>query len=207
MRKVFEAKVLTSRIKLSPRDAATYKRPDVFDWILFSSKHAAHYFAEDVRKRKIILPRGPRIAAIGKVTAEVLKRNKIKVDVIPREATLKDMIRSLGSLDGVRILFPRSAIAPTDAIISMRKRGAIVRTIQLYTTAPAPLTKTEKNMLLSGTFTTLNFKSPSGINGFLNHFKTNERRFILTLPAECIGPSTSEVARKAGFRKVKDLSI
>jgi len=207
MHNILEAKVQTTRLKLSRSDAATYTRLDSYDWILFSSKNAAQYFAEDLKKYKIALSDAPRIAAVGDVTAKVLKRNGIHIDALSKRATLKDMVLSLGTISNMRILFPRSAVAAKDAIVAMRKKGATVRTIALYTTTPVPLTKNQRNNLLAGKYVALHFKSPSGVCGLLKQFSAPEKRRVLSLEAECIGPTTAAAAKNAGFRSVRDLSI
>jgi uroporphyrinogen-III synthase len=89
----------------------------------------------------------------------------------------------------------------------MRRSGATVRTIPLYTTKPKILTAREKRELLLGKYSALNFKSPSGISGLLSQLDGTERKQARALEAVCIGSTTAKAARKSGFRRVRDLSI
>ena len=204
MRKTLEVRVKTSPLKLSHESRYALARLKTFDWILFTSKNAVEYFFSHVPCE---FPANVRIAAVGPVTASALKKRGLHPAVTPAKATVKDMVRSLGTIRGRNILFPRSSIAPSDIVRSMRVRGARVRVIPLYTTQPSPLTRKEKSGLMQGKYSTLVFKSPSGARGLLSQLTPEQKRHARTIPAQCIGPTSAKAARAAGFRKVKDMSL
>lgn len=192
-------------LELSPAAARALARAATYDWILFASAHAAEHFASALRARKVPLPREPRIAAVGPVTARAVRGLGLRVQMIPERHTARDLANALHSEYGVyhkRILIPRSALASDDAPRRLRERGASVRIVTLYEPEVVPLTAKEHRGLLSGAYNTLSFSSPSGIAGFLRQLSAAERLKALRLIARCIGPTTARAARVAGFKKV-----
>jgi uroporphyrinogen-III synthase len=131
-----------------------------------------------------------------------LRSYDFRVDIIPEKETVDSMVKTLGSVRGMRILFPRSAIAPSDVVRMLRASGAVVTVMPLYTSSPAPLSANEKRKILTGIYTTLFFKSPSGVRGLLSHFTKIEALAVRARTAQCIGPTTARAARAAGFAKV-----
>jgi len=207
MSKTLEAKVETKPLNLRSASRKILSNIESFDWILFTSKNAVKYFIRLLRDEKTRIPKHVQIAAVGPVTAAALRKHKIRVAKMSTKTTSENLVRELHYLHGKRVLFPRSDIAPRGLIDSMRKHGAKVTVIPLYTTVPIPLTNAQKAGLLAGTYDTISFKSPSGIRGLLAQFTATEKRKILAIPAEAIGPTTSRSAREAGFRRVMDLSL
>jgi uroporphyrinogen-III synthase len=77
----------------------------------------------------------------------------------------------------------------------------------MYTTKPMCLSEKQKDNLLRGTYSSIAFKSPSGISGLLQQFARIELAKIKSLKAVCIGSTTAGTARKAGFRNVTVSSL
>ncbi len=202
MGKIFEAQIRVRRKKLPPRSAAALTRLETYDWILFTSKHAVAFFDRELRARHVTLPKRPRIAAVGPNTAEALRTLKLSVHTVSKKITANDLLKKLRSVEGKSILFPRSAIAPHDAVSTLRGRGARVTVLLLYTTEAAPLSKIDKYALLQGACSKILFKSPSGVEGLMGQLSPAERRVVQKIPALCIGPTTAAAARAADFKKV-----
>lgn len=175
---------MTKRIPLSPTSIQALRNFDRYDLIVFTSKNAKKFFAQELKERHTKLPRHIHVIQVG-----------------PRVDLLKF------PLSGKRILFPHSALAPYDIVRKMRARGAMVRVVPLYTAYGMPLSQVEKKSLLAGRIEKLYFKSPSGIDGLLRQVSRSERKIVLAIPVLCIGETTSKAARKAGFRQVSIKNI
>jgi uroporphyrinogen-III synthase len=202
MRSTLEIQVQVQPLPLSPTASRALTHLSDYDWILFTSKNAVTFFVDELRSRRISLPASVRVAAVGPETARALRAAGLRAAIVPKHPTVSDMIRRMGKVEGARILFPRSAIAPSDAIQALRKKGASVRVVPLYTTVAHTLSPRVKSDLLKGSYTRLSFKSPSGVEGLLRQLSRREKEIVLKFPAVCIGPTTRQAAQKAGFRRV-----
>ena len=178
MKREFEVRVIFKQLPLSRASESALQHIERYDVIIFTSKHARAFFEQELRKRGISLPRD-RVIQVG-----------------PRNDLLKK------ALTRKQILFPRSALAPSDVIRKLRTLRSIVRVIPLYSTSGQELSDTQKKRLREGSIEQLYFKSPSGIHGLLRQFRGQARRRILSIPARCIGETTTHAARKAGFKRV-----
>jgi len=202
MSHTLEIRVRVTPRKLSRTGLRAIERIERYDWILFTSKNAAACFAREMRKRRLALSPTSRVAAVGPETAAALRSLGFPVHSMPARFTVRAMVNSMKSVNGLRVLFPRSAIAPPDAIRILRKRGARVTVVPLYTTTVRPLAHTVKRALLAGSYTGLTFKSPSGVHGLMRQLRSKEKHMVRTIPAQCIGPTTKRVAREAGFKHI-----
>ena len=184
MTKRFEVQVETKRLPLSHESLQVLRNLDAYDLVIFTSKNARKFFAQELRKRRIAFPHRSHVIQVG-----------------PRKDLLKFPISNK------RILFPRSAIAPYDIVRRLRARGAIVRVMPLYTSEGVVLSHQRKELLMRGKVCQLYFKSPSGITGLLRQLKKRERQIIQNIPALCIGKTTARAARRAGFKKVSSKAV
>jgi uroporphyrinogen-III synthase len=207
MGKIFEVEIRVRRKKLTTTSARALTRLDTYNWILFTSKNAVTFFAQELRERHISFPKKLPIAVVGPTTANAAHREHWHVQVLPEQFTVSDLLRSIGNIQGKHILFPRSAIAPYETIRKLRARGGHVTVLPLYNTEGMPINPTTKNALTKGLYKQLTFKSPSGIIGFMRQFSAAQRRFLQEVPALCIGPTTARAARSAGFKKILLLKI
>ena len=107
-----------------------------FDWILFTSINAVDYFFKrlfdlgmDVRDLK-----GPRVAAVGRVTAEALSRRGIRADMLPEEFTGDGLAETLirEGVAGRNILIPRALKARETLPESLADAGARVIVAPVY---------------------------------------------------------------------------
>jgi uroporphyrinogen-III synthase len=178
MARILEAKIEVIRLPLSKFAVSILHHLDRYDIIAFTSKHAHRFFYEALREHNIPKPR-VRVLRVG-----------------PRE----DLLRH--DIDTKKILFPRSALAPSDILKKLRQHGATVRTIRLYTARGATLSPSAKRAFYQNTIDALRFKSPSGIYGILGQLRGVARKNALKLPALCIGSTTLAAARRAGFKRV-----
>lgn len=207
MSTVFQVPIQVIPLPLSTYSVRALKTADSYDWILFTSTNAVASFARTFLNRKVSLPHRPQIGAVGPSTAQALKKVGLEVHIVPKKHTVEDLVRSLPTISGKRILFPRSVLAPHETIRTLRARGARVRIISLYTTEVPPMAHTEITALTQGKYSAMVFRSPSAIQGFLKQLTQAQRAHVYEIPAQCIGPTTASAARKAGFRKVTDMSV
>jgi uroporphyrinogen-III synthase len=202
MAKMLEVKVRVISKKLSPADLRAIDSIEQYDWIIFTSKNAVAFFSKVISKKKNLLTSNIRVAAVGPETSRALKSAQLPVHFVSPEATSESLAKTVPIQYGDRILFPCSAIAPQDAVRTLRQRGAQMRTLTLYDTHAQVLSPTTKRALLSHTYTQLIFKSPSGVHGLLKQLTAKEKHVVRSIHAQCIGPTTAQAAKMAGFMHV-----
>lgn len=202
MQKTLAIEVRVLPKELSRASLRALERVSEYDWILFTSKNTVSFFTKELRRRKIHVSKNVRIAAVGPETAAALRAAGFSVDALPERFTARDMVRTLGAVNGLRILFPRSAIAAQESVQILRARGARVQVIPLYYPVPVPISQATKRALVAGSFSKLLCKSPSGMQGFLKQLNASEKRAAFQIPIECIGPTTAKAVKEAGFRHV-----
>jgi uroporphyrinogen III methyltransferase / synthase len=109
---------------------------ETYHWLLFTSINAVHYFfkrlfeiGKDVRDLK-----GPKIAAVGRVTAEALAGKGIRPDLLPQEFTGDGLAESLTEtgVKDLRILIPRALKARETLPEALGKVGAEVTVAPVY---------------------------------------------------------------------------
>jgi uroporphyrinogen-III synthase len=179
--RIFEARVRLARLLLSQNTVKALRNLSRYDLIVFTSKNAQQFFFEELQKRHIAPPSTSKIKIVGP-RAELLK--------------LQDKNK--------RILFPRSVVAPFDIVKQLRKKGAVVRPLLLYTVRDVPVSAKERQDIVGGKYSHLSFRSPSGVRGLLKHFSPTERTNLLRLPVLSIGPTTTAAAKRAGFRRISE---
>lgn len=181
-------------------------RFDTYNWLIFTSANGVREFFNrvfdlgfDIRDLK-----GPRVCAIGPVTAGELEQRGIRVSIIPEE------YRAEGLTDALRL-----KIAPGDRVLLARARGARevlpqalraldaeVDVLDLYQAVPAAADdRGWRRYLDEGSLDMITFTSSSTVRNFvaLAGAETVAKLQKNTLVA-CIGPITAETARSEGFR-------
>lgn len=202
MQDVLELQIRPQPRELSPRALAAFSRLDPYDWIVFTSKHAVKFFFRELHARRAQLPTAARIAAVGPETARALEAAGVSAGFVPARFTAGDLFAGLPIVPGMRILYPCSARASRVPLRLVRSRGARVVTLPLYTTVALALSVRAKRELLAHSYASLYAKSPSAIEGLLRQLTARERAIVRAIPIACIGPTTAEAARAAGFTAI-----
>lgn len=179
MKNEIRVKVKLNRIPLFHASISALRDLDRYDHVVFTSKNARKFFGQTLKESQITFPYRNRIIQVGQ-RSDLLKF----------------------SFKNKRILFPRSTVAPYDIVRRLRRKGAVVRVIPLYTASGVPLSDAQKNFLLKKKVSQLYFKSPSGVKGLLRQLRSKNRKMLLAIPARCIGRTTALTAKKAGFKQV-----
>jgi hydroxymethylbilane synthase len=171
-----------------------------YDWLVFSSGNAIDYFFAAISASEFkALSNGPKIAAVGPVTAGKLAEHGITADFVPEAFTGQQLARGLGDLAGSRILLPRSRIGRQETVAALRGRGAEVDVISIYDTVAAEPTAESLAELERGN-DAITFASPSSLRYFLKVTSQLEHRLDTSTVVACIGPSTATEAAKHGVR-------
>ncbi len=179
-----------------------------FDWIVFTSQNAVEHFMRrllagpgDVRSLK-----GPKICAVGPVTADRLARYGLKVDVVPAEHRAERAAAAMaahGDLGGKSVLYPKSEIARDVLVDDLRKAGARVTAVVAYRTVPeAPREDTPDiyKMLLERQIDAVTFTSASSVRHFVHTMGEDQAADLLaSTVVASIGPVTAEAAQQLGI--------
>jgi uroporphyrinogen-III synthase len=171
-----------------------------YDWIVFTSVNGVDIFIDEVDKRGAEAPLvGPRIAAIGPVTARALTASGIRVDVMPQRFVAEEIVEALGDVRGRRILLPRAARARRMLSDALRDLGAHVTDVPLYeTTVP----ETDPNVLaeIERGVDAVTFTSSSTVENFVAIAAERATEMMRGAVVACIGPITAQTARSLGLR-------
>ncbi len=145
---------------------AAILRIDEYDGFLFTSRHAVLYFLDRLKmKRKSVEALRPKmIVAIGKTTAEALKRFGLKSRALPEDETAESMAELLKKypVKGKRFLIPRSDLARDLLVEALQKRGARVDPLTVYRNVCPKVKKQDLARIDEIVFT-----SPSTVKNFL----------------------------------------
>jgi uroporphyrinogen III methyltransferase/synthase len=206
--------ILAPMIRITPPDdpvplQRAAEDPAVFDWIVFTSSNAVDAFMKavldghgDLRALK-----GPQLCTVGTGTAERLAGHGIKVDVVPEEFRAEAVVAALarhGSLDGARVLLPRSDIGREVIAAQVREAGALVTEVIAYRTLLEDTQREEDpdvyGMLLEGRIDVVTFTSASAVRNFVKIYGADPAADLLKrTTVAAIGPVTAEAARQFGI--------
>ena len=176
-----------------------------FDWLLFTSQNAVRFYAERCVSQGIDLARlpksGPKIAAVGPATADAAGKVGLIVDRVARKSLGAGLVEELsGTLEGKRILLPRSDHARPELPAALRSAGAdVVEVVAYRTVAPVDSDAGSLTRILRGEVDVIIFASPSAFQ----HLEESAGTAALQALSErvafaAIGPVTAAALREAG---------
>lgn len=174
---------------------------DTYNWVLVTSLSGAQAIARALAGRRA---QRPRWAAVGDGTAEALAEEGLAVDFVPQRSDARGLADELPLEPGERVLLARAASGTAGLIERLRARGATVNEVAAYRTVEGPEASREPfNRAITGEgISAVIFASGSSVRGLLRLAPTDALDRLLALPAVCIGRTTEEAARRAGFRRV-----
>lgn len=178
-----------------------------YDWILFTSSHGVDFTMELLaRYRRDSRAFGnAKIACIGKPTAESLLRYGIRADFIPSEFTGKALGWELAKKSDLRrknVLLLRSGAANDDLADDLRRSGAAVEDIRIYTTVtkaqPQEATEQMAALIQAGGADWITFTSSSTVQGFFEHV---DKALVINAAVKIasIGPETTKKLTSLGI--------
>ena len=179
-----------------------------YQWLLFTSLNAVTYFFKRLyeKERDSRHLAGPKIAVVGKATAEELKKYGIKADLIPEKFTGEGLAEALMQtrVSGTRILLPRALRASEILPETLIDAGAAVTIAPVYQNVPPQGRKDElREQLQNGTIDLVTFTSSSTVDNFLTMVDARDgeelHQLLDKVTIAAIGPVTAETIRKHGL--------
>ena len=172
-----------------------------FDWIVFASANAVDALLDAVATTDGGELRS--VAAVGSRTADQLRVRGVDVAVIPTEFTAEALVAALaarGSLQGARVLLPRSEIGRDVLAGGLRAAGATVTDVVAYRTIAADTGggPDVKQLLADRQLDAVTFTSGSAVQHFVQLYGLDSIGLLRQAAIAVIGPVTAEVARELG---------
>jgi uroporphyrinogen III methyltransferase/synthase len=170
------------------------KRPETFDWLIFTSAHSVRFFFERLRlngsdARSLA---SVRIAAIGKTTAGELTGHGILADLVPDNESSTGLLEKFRTLDmkNKRVLLPRAKVASRELPEGLAAVGAAVEEVPAYLTVEIEPTDVDFEHI-----DIILFTSGSTVRAFVKKFDHVPPR----VKAYCLGLPTQAEAKKHGI--------
>jgi uroporphyrinogen-III synthase len=158
-----------------------------YDWIVLTSVNGV-----DAVKAGLAGLAGPKVAAVGPVTADAIRSYGVEPTFVASRAS-DDIASGLGELEGKRVAMPQADIAEPHLAAELRAQGAEVDVIVAYRTVLVeppmwgilPLRIADAVVLASGS-ACRSLAAAGGAGG--------------GAMLVCIGPKTAKVAREVGLK-------
>ncbi len=158
-----------------------------YDWIVLTSVNGVNAVRDGLAGLV-----GPRIAAVGPVTADAIRAHGLEPAFVATRAS-EDIASGLGDLEGKRIVMPQADIAEPHLAAELRAQGAEVDVVVAYRTVLVeppmwgilPLRIADAVVLASGS-ACRSLAAAGGAGG--------------GAMLVCIGPKTAKVAREVGLK-------
>ncbi|NIA08763.1 MAG: hypothetical protein GWP10_03085 [Nitrospiraceae bacterium] len=188
---------------LNPLDRAINTLP-TFDWVVFSSTNAVHFFFERLFRLGFDLRAlgNIHIAAVGPGSAKAISALHLNTDLIPKNFQAEGLIEAFSQIgiSGKHILIPRAEVAREILPKSLSELGAEVVLAPAYRTLAPELRPECLETLGKGPLDLLTFTSPSTVKNFFHLFPDNLRETVLEqAKVACIGPITARTAEGLGL--------
>lgn len=181
-----------------------------YQWILFTSLNAVTYFFKQLYQSGLDTRAlaGPKVAVVGRATAEELLKYGLRADLVPQRFTGEGLAQAL--LDnqvgaGSTILLPRALRASEVLPETLTDAGAEVDVVPVYQNVPPQGRKEElREELIRGDIDLLTFTSSSTVTNFLTMVDPeNEeelQQLLKGVTIAAIGPITAEAIREHGLQ-------
>lgn len=175
-----------------------------YNWIGFTSVNGVETFFGRLRDLGLDSRclSGLKIGAIGPATGRALQKTGITPDYIPEEFTGRGFVAGLKKrqVSGQRFLLPRADIADDEITAGLKKLGAEVDDIAVYSTVRPRSQKARlKELLFKDSIDVITFTSSSTVTNLLAGLSSREISHIRPKIA-CIGPKTARTAAGAGLK-------
>ncbi len=203
--------VLFPTIRIMPPDSfesldEAIQKINTFDWVIFTSANGVerffarfHELREDIRDMA-----GPKIAAIGPVTARAIHDLGLKVNRLAKQFTAEGLLVLFSPEEvlGKRFLIPRAEKAREVLPESLVELGADVEVVPVYRTGFPEDTEIEAvcKMLETEFLNVVTFTSSSTVTHFIDILNmSNLPQLLRRVVIASIGPVTSETLRENGL--------
>jgi uroporphyrinogen-III synthase len=175
-----------------------------FDWILFTSANAVHFFAGRCRRLGVALggSEKPLCAAVGPATANAAAGEGFVVEYVAKEFHGAALARELsGSLAGKPVLLPRSDHAGRDLPDALQAAGAEVTEVMTYHTGGIGAAVPEViDAVREARVDVVSFFSPSAVANLRAELGEEAlSRLGAKAALAAVGPLTAAALRQAGL--------
>ncbi len=179
-----------------------------FDWLLFTSINAIHHFFKRLQKKgkDCRALHGVSIAAIGRVTADILLEYGICADLIPESFTGEGLAAAMvrEGVDGKKILIPRALQARKVLEETLAENGGNVIIAPVYQNVPPVYEGTVlREEIKNGDVDMVTFTSSSTVTNFVSMLNVSGNAELQALLKDvkiaAIGPVTAKTVRKFGL--------
>ncbi|MGV1098983.1 uroporphyrinogen-III C-methyltransferase [Thiovibrio sp. JS02] len=174
-----------------------------YQWLAFTSINAIRFFFGRLLENGLDCRalKGPKIAAVGIATAEVLKEYGIQADLIPEEFTGDGLAESMVAqgVKDARVLIPRAKKAREVLPEILAENGAAVTVIPVYQNVRPKDYELVRRELAEGNIDMVTFTSSSTVTNFLEMLGPDREELLKNVKVATIGPITAKTAEKAGL--------
>jgi uroporphyrinogen III methyltransferase/synthase len=175
-----------------------------FDWMIFTSAQAVRAVVkrtEWLQRSLIHAGDEPRIASVGPVTADAVRKAGLPVEYIAETHTGTALAEELGSrLQGAKVFLPRSDRANPDLPPALKRHGALVTEVIAYRTLrPTEVDQEKLRQIAEGAADAVLFFSPSAVQHFAELVGSEQLRALQDrLAITAVGPVTANALRQVG---------
>jgi len=207
-----------------------------YDWLIFTSANAVSILAFNASLHGFSIHNspGPKIAAIGRATAEAVERAHLKVDLVPEDYVAESLVDAFlkrhevsghdfsraksaakkegalapeGNLAGQRILIARAAIARDVIPDALRAAGAHVDVVDAYRNVMPQAAPALLRAALEQGIDAATFTSSSSVTHLADAAKAAGLAFPFSgVSAISIGPITSQTLREYNWEPAAEAS-
>jgi len=214
LRDVGAEPVLAPAIRVAPpSDAAPLRDAvaniDRYAWLALTSANGVEALFAELQRQHLDARKlgGARIAAVGSATALALRAHGVTPDAVPDEfrgEAVAEVMRAQhgGDLHGVRVLWPRAAIAGDGLADLLREAGARLDVVTAYETLPPTETGCARlrELFENGQIDVATFTSGSTLDNTLDALGANAVELLGRVTVASIGQVTTEAALRRGVR-------
>jgi uroporphyrinogen-III synthase len=180
---------------------STLKKLSTYDWIIFTSKVTVETFFSFFEKEAV--DGLPKIAVIGKKTAEKLEQIGLTPDFIPSSYISETFAVEFAPLvsGGCKVLIPKGNLAREHIATVLTESGAYVDEMVIYETyMPAESRQKLAEMMAERQLDLLLFTSPSTVDHFMSVIEEFQLDDALGgCLIGCIGPVTEKKLKEYGL--------
>jgi uroporphyrinogen-III synthase len=177
------------------------KALDTYDWIIFTSNVTVETFFSFINIEE--MKTFPKIAVIGKKTAEILKEKGLHPEFVPTAYVAESFVEEFKPYiqRGERVLIPKGNLAREYIATSLTQAGLLVDEVVIYETYMPDESRTKLvRMLTEKQLDILTFTSPSTVDHFMAvvHEYGLEQQLTDCIIG-CIGPVTEKKLQSFGL--------
>lgn len=192
--------------KIEPLDKAL-RELSAYDWLILTSANAVQAVMERAAACGIVFgTRMPKVAAVGKATAEAATHAGFAVSITPNEYVAESLINALADQTAEkRVLLARAEIARDLIPDSLRATGAIVEVVDAYRNAIPAGAPERLRAALDSRLDVATFTSSSSVTHLADVAHAAKIAFPFSgVKAVSIGPITSATLRELEWPPVAE---